>query len=129
MATQDYIPKSELFDWLRQSVRRRENVALKILTDPQQDTITLRLSEGRLVYVSCEGHGPLDALVLLAECEQVRFNFTSAPASERRELMSSEAFIKWLDTAGAGDADVRDAAAPPPPGQPHINLPSYQYVT
>ena len=116
MATQGYIPKSELFDWLRQSVRRRENVALKILTDPQRDTITLRLSEGRLVYVSCEGHGPLDALVLLAECEQVRFNFTSVPASERRELMSSEAFVKWLDTAGAGDADARSADPDPSPG-------------
>ena len=116
MATQGYIPKSELFDWLRQSVRRRENVALKILTDPQRDTITLRLSDGRLVYVSCEGHGPLDALVLLAECEQVRFNFTSAPASERRELMSPDAFVKWLDTAGAGDADVREADPDPSPG-------------
>ena len=116
MATQGYIPKSELLDWLRQSVRRRENVALKIVTHPQRDTITLRLSDGRLVYVRCEGHGPLDALVLLAECEQVRFNFTSAPASERRELMSSEAFIKWLDTAGAGDADVRDASPDPSPG-------------
>lgn len=115
MATQGFIPKSELFDWLRQSVRRRENVALKIITDPQRDTITLRLSDGRLVYVSCEGHGPLDALVLLAECEQVRFNFTSAPASERRELMSSKAFLKWIDTAGAGDADVRDADADPGP--------------
>ena len=115
MATQGYIPKSELFDWLRQSVRRRENVALKILTDPQRDTITLRLSDGRLVYVSCEGHGPLDALVLLAECEQVRFNFTSAPASERRELMSPDAFVKWLDTAGAGDADVRETGPDPSP--------------
>ena len=107
MTTQGFIPKSELFDWLRQSVRRRENVALKIVTDPRRDTITLRLSDGRLVYVSCEGHGPLDALVLLAECEQIRFNFTSAPASERRELMSSEAFLRWLDTIGAGVEDVR----------------------
>ena len=109
MATQGFIPKSELLDWLRQSVRRRENVALKIVTDPQRDTITLRLSDGRLVYVACEDHSPLDALVLLSECEQVRFNFTSAPASERRELMSSDAFLKWLDTAGETAADVRGA--------------------
>ena len=36
MTTQDFIPKSELFDWLRQSVRRRENVILKIVTNPQR---------------------------------------------------------------------------------------------
>ena len=109
MTTQGFIPKSELFDWLRRSVRRRENVALKIVTDPQRDTITLRLSDGRLVYVDCEDHGPLDALFLLAECEQVRFTFTSAPASEHRQLMSSDAFLKWLDTAGTELVDVRDA--------------------
>ena len=111
MTTQGFIPKSELFDWLRHSVRRRENVALKIVTAPQRDTIKLRLSDGRLVYVNCENHSPLDALVLLAECEQVRFNFTSAPASEHRELMSSDAFLKWLDSAGAQFADVRDTDA------------------
>ena len=109
MTTRGFIPRYELFDWLRGSVRRRENVALKIVTDPQRDTITLRLSDGRLVYVNCEDHGPLDALVLLAECEQVRFTFTSAPASQRRELMSSDAFIKWLDSAKEAVAGVRDA--------------------
>ena len=111
MTTQRFTPKSELFDWLRSSVRRRENVALKIVTDPQRDTITLRLSDGRLVYVNCEDHSPLDALVLLAECEQVRFTFTSAPPSERRELMSSDAFLRWLDSAKETVADVRDADA------------------
>ena len=115
MATQGFISKSELFDWLRQSVRRRENVVLKIVTNPERDTITLRLSDGRLVYVKCENHGPLDALVLLAECEQVRFTFASAPASERRELMSSEAFLKWLETAGAGVAGARNAHTGPSP--------------
>ena len=104
MTTQGFIPKSELLDWLRRSVWRRENVVLKIVTDPRRYTITLRLSGGRLVYVDCEGHGPLDALVLLAESEQVRFTFSSAPAIERRELMSSKAFLRWLDTAGVGEA-------------------------
>ena len=111
MTTQGFIPKSELFDWLRRSVRRRENVALKIVTAPLRDTITLRLSGGGLVYVNCEDRGPLDALVLLADCEQVRFTFSSALESERRELMSSDAFLKWLDTAGTELVDVRDTGA------------------
>ena len=109
MTTRGFIPKSELFDWLRQSVRRRENVALKVVTAPQRDTITLRLSEGQLVHVDCEGHGPLDALVVLSECEMVRFTFSSAPASAGRRLMSPEAFLRWLDTTGAGVEDVRSA--------------------
>ena len=115
VSTQDLIPKSELFEWLRQSVRRRENVALKIVTSPQRDTIVLRLSGGRLVYVRCEDHSPLDALVLLTECEQVRFTFTSVAASERRTLMSSDAFLSWLDAAGesAVGARVVDAGSMP----------------
>ena len=111
MTTQTFIPKSELFDWLRESVRRRENVVLKIVTDPQRDTITLRLSDGRLVYVNCENHGPLDALVLLVECERVRFSYASIKPSERRELMSPPAFLAWLDTAGATFPDALDADA------------------
>ena len=117
MTTQGFIPKFELFDWLRQSVRRRENVALRIVTDPERDTITLRLSGGRLVYVACEGHGPLDALVLLAECERIRFTFSSIPAVERRELMSPKAFLRWLDTAesegGAGKERNADTGGTP----------------
>ena len=109
MTTPTFVPKSELFDWLRGSVRRRENVALKIVTDPRRDTITLRLSDGRLVYVNCEDHGPLDALVLLVECDQVRFSYTSVKPSERRELMSSPAFLAWLDTADATPSDALDA--------------------
>ena len=80
MSTRSFVSKSELFDWLRSSVRRRENVALRIVTDPQRHTITLRLSMGRLVYVKCEDHGPLDALVLLTECEQVSFSYSSVRA-------------------------------------------------
>ena len=113
MSTRSFVSKSELFDWLRSSVRRRENVALRIVTDPQRDTITLRLSTGRLVYVKCEDHGPLDALVLLAECEQVSFSYSSVRESDRPELMSSEAFMKWLDTAG--EALAAQVAAPASP--------------
>ena len=100
MSTRAFVPKSELLDWLRGSVRRRENVALRIVTDPRRDTITLRLSNGRLVYVKCQDHGPLDALVLLVECERVMFSYSSVRPSRRAELMSSDAFLKWLDTAG-----------------------------
>lgn len=122
MSTRSFVPKSELFDWIRSSVRRRENVALRIVTEPQRDTITLRLSTGRLVYVKCEDHGPLDALVLLAECEQVAFSYSSVRESDRPELMSSDAFLKWLDAsdeapaaeAGTGGAPVSPPASPPP---------------
>lgn len=37
MTTHTFVPKSELFDWLRGSVRRRENTALKIVTETPQD--------------------------------------------------------------------------------------------
>ena len=113
MSPRSFVPKSELFDWLRGSVRRRENVALKIVTDPQRDTITLWLSNGRLVYVKCEDHGPFDALVLLMECEQVTFRYASVRESGRPELMSSDAFLKWLDTAGDALAVERDAGTGP----------------
>lgn len=99
MSTRSFVSRSELFDWLRSSVRRRENVALRIVTDPQRDTITLRLSNGRLVYVKCEDQGPLDALVLLTECEQVSFSYSSVRAIDRPELMSPDALMKWLDAA------------------------------
>ena len=113
MSPRSFVPKSELFDWLRGSVRRRESVALKIVTDPQRDTITLRLSNGRLVYVKCEDHGPLDALVLLVECEQVTFRYASVRESGHPELMSSDAFLKWLDTAGDALAVELDAGTGP----------------
>lgn len=109
MATQGFIPKSELFEWLRESVRRRESVTLKILTDPRRNMITLRLSDGRLVYVNCEDHGPLVVLALLADCKQVRFSYSSVKPSERRELMSPGAFLKWLDTARETRADAPDS--------------------
>ena len=109
MTTRAFVDKAELFDWLRGCVRRRENVILKVVTDLQKDAIILRLSDGRLVYVNCEGRSPLDALVILTECEQVRFTYASARASERPELMSPEAFLKWLDTAGDGAPNVDDA--------------------
>lgn len=111
MTTKSFVPRSELIDWLRGSVRRRENVVLKIITEPQQETITLRLSEGRLIYVHCEGHGPLEALFLLSECEQVKFGYSSVRVSERRELMSPEAFLKWLDSAIGEVAGASDAHA------------------
>ena len=81
-------------------MHRRESVALKIVTDGQQDTITMRLSEGRLVYVNCEGRGPLDALVLLTECARVQFSYSSRRAVDRNELMSPDAFLHWIDSAG-----------------------------
>lgn len=111
MTTKSFVPRSELIDWLRGSVRRRENVVLKIITEPQQETITLRLSEGRLIYVHCEGHGPLEALFLLSECEQVKFGYSSVRVSERRELMSPEALLKWLDSASGEVAGAFDAHA------------------
>ncbi|MDD9980170.1 MAG: hypothetical protein OXU81_02235 [Gammaproteobacteria bacterium] len=113
MSTRSFVPKSELFDLLRGCVRRRENVVLKIVTDPQRDTIVLRLSDGRLVYVKCEDHGPLDALVLLVECERVIFTYSSVRESGRPELMSSDAFLKWLDTADDALADEPDAGIGP----------------
>ena len=86
-------------------------MVLKIIADPQQEIITLRLSEGRLIYVHCEGHTHLEALFLLSKCERVRFGYSSVRASERSELMSPDAFLKWLDPAsedvsGALDADA-----------------------
>ena len=126
MNTQAFIPALELFDWLRGAVRRRENVALRIVT-PQLETITLRLSEGKLVLVKCEGRGPLDALVLLAECERLSFSYASVRAVERRELMSTDMFLKWLDTASdtipnVADSDTDDLSgvlgSGPRPGAP-----------
>ena len=116
MVTQTFIRKSELIDWLRQAVRRRENVAVKVFTHPGQDTLTIWLSDGRLVNIASEGRGPLDALVLLAECEQVRFSYNSIRASERGELMSSGAFLKWLDSVDDAPPDEPDAGADPPSG-------------
>ena len=121
MTTQTFIPQSELFDWLRGAVRRRENVALKVVTSPQRDTITIRLSDGRLVYVNCEDHSPLDALVLLAESEQVRFSYSSAAPSQRRELMSPAAFLKWLDSASRTLPDTFDTDTAPSPRTPDAN--------
>ena len=115
MVTQAFVPKSELLEWLRQSVRRRENVALKIVTAPQRDTLEMWLSEGRLVHIKSEDRGPFDAMALLAECEQVRFSYASVRASKRRELMSSDVFLKWLDTADGGVPSSQSDANPNPP--------------
>lgn len=111
MVTQAFIPKSELIDWLRQAVRHRENVAVKIFTHPQRDTLTIRLSNGRLVNIASEGRSPLDALVLLAECDEVKFSYSSVRASERGELMSSAAFLKWLDSVGDAPPSEPDAGS------------------
>ena len=100
MTTKRFIPKSELLDWLRGSVRRRESVVLKVIADPHKEVITLRLSEGKLIHVDCEGRTPLETLLLLAECERVKFGYSSVRTSERRALMSAEGFLKWLDSAG-----------------------------
>ena len=116
MVTQAFIPKSELVDWLRQAVRRRENVAVTIFTHPQRDTLTIRLSNGRLVNIASEGRGPFDALVLLVECEEVKFSYSSVRASERGELMSSAAFLKLLDSVGDAPPEcTRRGLRPPVP--------------
>ena len=109
MTTRSFIPKSELLEWLRGSVRRRESVVLKVIADPHKEIITLRLSEGKLIYVDCEGRAPLEALLLLSECERVRFGYSSVRMSERRELMSADGFLKWLDSAGEHVGGARDA--------------------
>ena len=79
------MPKSELLDWLKGSVRRRESVVLKVIADAHKEMITLRLSEGKLIYVDCEGRTPLEALLLLSECERVKFGYSSVRVSERRD--------------------------------------------
>ena len=115
MTTKSFIPKSELLDWLRGSVKRRESVVLKVIADAHKEVITLRLSEGKLIYVDCEGRTPLEALLLLSECERVRFGYSSVRVSERRELMSAEGFLKWLDSAGEnleGALDAEIGASP-----------------
>ena len=120
MATKAFIPKTELFSLLRGAVRRQENVAFKIVTDPVQHTILVRLSGGNLVYVNCEGLGPLDALVVLGECQNVRFTYASVDASKRRALMSPDAFLKWIDGAEKsawGDSDI-DLNPPPHSSSP-----------
>ena len=61
--------------------------------------------------IASEGRGPLDALVLLAECDEVKFSYSSVRASERGELMSSAAFLKWLDSAGAAPPNEPDAGS------------------
>ena len=109
MTTKSFIPKSELLDWLRASVMRRESVVLKVIADPHKEVITLRLSEGKLIYVDCEGRTPLEALLLLSECERVRFGYSSVRMSERRELMSADGFLKWLDSAGENVEGTLDA--------------------
>ena len=109
MTTKSFIPKSELLAWLRGSVRRRESVVLKVVADAHKEVITLRLSEGKLIYVDCEGRTPLEALLLLSECERVKFGYASVRMSERRELMSAEGFLKWLDSAGENAEGALDA--------------------
>lgn len=109
MTTKSFIPKSEFLDWLRGSVRRGESVVLKVIADPHKEVITLRLSEGKLIYVDCEGRTPLEALLLLSECERVKFGYSSVRTSERRELMSAEGFLKWLDSAGENVEGALDA--------------------
>ena len=116
MVTQAFIHKSELIAWLRQAVRRRESVAVKIFTHPGQDTLTIWLSDGRVVNVASKGHGPLDALLLLADCDQVRFSYNSVRASERGELMSPDAFLRWLDSVDDALPDEPDAGADLPSG-------------
>ena len=118
MATQAFIPKTELFNLLRGAVRRQENVAFKIITSPERHTILVRLSGGNLVYVNCEGLGPLDALVHLVECQDVRFTYASVKASERRELMSTEAFLKWIEAAEHSAWGNPDVDLDPPPHSP-----------
>ena len=111
MVTQAFIPKSELIEWLRQAVRHRENVAVKIFTHPKRETLVVRLSNGRLVNIASEGHGPLDALMILAECEQVKFSYNSVRPSESGELMSSDAFVRWLDSVDDTRPNEPDAGS------------------
>ena len=92
-------------------MRRRENVVLKIMVESQQEAITLRLSAGKLIQVDCGELGSLEALLLLSECERVKFAYASVRASERRELMSADAFLKWIDSARGDAAGAFDADA------------------
>ena len=82
---------------------------LKVIADPHKEVITLRLSEGKLIYVDCEGRAPLEALLLLAECERVKFGYSSVRTSKRRALMSAAGFLKWLDSAGENAGGALDA--------------------
>ena len=109
MITQAFVPKSELFDWLRGAVLRHDSVALEIVTDSQQGLIRLQLSDGRLVYVGSETHGSLGALLVLAESNRVKFSYRSVQAGQHSELMPAEVFLKWLSSEGTSLPERPDA--------------------
>ena len=109
MVAQAFLPQSELFEWLRHAVLRRDSVALEIVTDSQQDLIRLQLSDGQLVYAGSDTQGPLGALLVLAESDRVKFSYRSVQVSQHSALMPSEVFLQWLSTGGTDLPDRPDA--------------------
>lgn len=101
MATNQFVPKSELFAQLRNIFTNKESGMLTLLTD-SKTSVLMRFSSGELTSARCRNWDIENTISALLETETVKYSYIPREGEDKEQLVAASDFMMMIDPGGSG---------------------------
>ena len=101
MATDNFVPKSELFAQLRSIFTNKESGMLTLLTESKK-SVLMRFSNGELTSARCRHWEVEHTITALLEADNVKYSYMASASEDKDPLMAAEDFMMMIDPGGSG---------------------------
>ena len=101
MATNDFVPKSELFAQLRSVFNNKESGMITVLTETKK-SVLMRFSEGELTSARCRNWDVEHTISALLETDRVKYSYMSSAGEDKDALIAASDFMMMIDPGGSG---------------------------